>query len=193
MQSTKRLTEILLDFIRTNNPDNVETCINLIKKETGLSYKESEKFFFELVDENNILLKNPIINYPKGFFSYLLGENALWFRILVSLTLFNTIIYLIVQLADLNFFLGVMGLLHSFLLPGFSLYKLIFPLKEDNAIEIIIMSFGLSISFVPMLGYVTYLIMGKLTYFPLILILTLFIFIASLIGIFREYRQVQSE
>jgi uncharacterized membrane protein len=99
----------------------------------------------------------------------------------------NTAIYLIPNLSQFGFLLGVIGFIHSFILPGFSLYKILFPLKEKDLVEVIIMSLGLSITFIPMIVYFTYILLGKLTYLPVILGITFFTLIASFIGVLNEY------
>lgn len=191
MQNDDQIKEILLNFIEHNDPDDVETCINFLKRETGLSYNESEQIFLDLVNLKKIILTPPKYSDSDNFISHILSENSNWYRIVVSLVFINSIIYFIPKPSNLNFLIGVIGFIHSFILPGFSLYKILFPLKEKDHIEIIIMSLGLSITFIPMVVYFTYFLLGKLEYLPVILTITFFTLIVSFIGVYQEYHKIR--
>jgi hypothetical protein len=84
MQNNNRMREILLEFIESSDPDNVEACINFIKRESGLSFKESEKILLDLVDQNKIILTSPKVNSSDNFIYHIFHEKGIWYRVVVT-------------------------------------------------------------------------------------------------------------
>jgi len=186
----KKYDKMLLDFIKENNPDNLETCIYYLKRSTDLSIEESKQIILELIDDKKITIEKDE-TYADNFLSYVISLNSLWFLSVMITSTFLLSILSIYRVSLWPPFRIIFGSIYLFFLPGYSIYKLIFTLKENDLLEIIFSSLAISITFVPLLGYLYFISTGSSNFFPFIYLLYFFTLITGALGKYKEYRTLR--
>jgi len=88
----------------------------------------------------------------------------------------------------------VLGLLSILFFPGYTLMAALFPKKgQFDTIELIALSFGLSIAIVPLIGLILNYTPWGIGLDPILICITLFICIASSIALYRRRRLPEDE
>ena len=105
-----------------------------------------------------------------------------------------TILFVLVPTFEKTVFRTVLGLPVVLFLPGYALIAVLFPRKNDlDAIERIALSFGLSIAVVPLIGLVLNFTPWGIRLLPIIISLTLFIFIMVFMAHSRRLQIQENE
>jgi uncharacterized membrane protein len=105
-----------------------------------------------------------------------------------------TILFVLVPTFENTVLRTVLGLPVVLFLPGYALIAALFPRKNDlDAIERIALSFGLSIAVVPLIGLALNFTPWGIRLMPIIISLTLFIFIMVLIAHSRRLQIKEDE
>ena len=105
-----------------------------------------------------------------------------------------TILFVLVPTFEKTVFRTVLGLPVVLFLPGYALIAALFPRKNDlDAIERIALSFGLSIAVVPLIGLVLNFTPWGIRLLPIIISLTLFIFIMVFMAHSRRLQIQENE
>ncbi len=105
-----------------------------------------------------------------------------------------TIFFVLVPPFETTAFRTILGLPVVLFLPGYALIAALFPRKNDlDAIERIALSFGLSIAVVPLIGLVLNFTPWGIRLVPIIISLTLFIFIMVFIAHSRRLQIKEDE
>jgi len=105
-----------------------------------------------------------------------------------------TILFVLVPPFEKTAFRSILGLPVVLFLPGYALIAALFPRKNDlDAIERIALSFGLSIAVVPLIGLVLNFTPWGIRLVPIIISLTLFIFVMVFIAHSRRLQIRENE
>ncbi|MBU4222065.1 MAG: DUF1616 domain-containing protein [Euryarchaeota archaeon] len=105
-----------------------------------------------------------------------------------------TVFFVLVPSFEKTAFRTILGLPVVLFLPGYALIAALFPRKNDlDAIERIALSFGLSIAVVPLIGLVLNFTPWGIRLLPIIISLTLFIFIMVFIAHSRRLQIQENE
>jgi len=105
-----------------------------------------------------------------------------------------TILFVLVPPFEKTAFRTILGLPVVLFLPGYSLIAALFPRKNDlDAIERIALSFGLSIAVVPLIGLILNFTPWGIHLVPIIISLTLFIFIMVFVAHSRRLQIPENE
>jgi uncharacterized membrane protein len=81
------------------------------------------------------------------------------------------------------------GLLFALFFPGYALISALFPKQGRlGGIERIALSFGLSIAVVPLIGFILNFTPWGIELYPIVISVTLFILVASVVGWYRQRR-----
>ena len=179
--------------MKEQQPQNVAQVLPLIQKEFGLSEDDAMKRVLRLRANGELFLKDQAP--PSSQRAYLLSLKAAWFWIVVALSIASSVSVFIISdgaypLAYLRYVFGSVLVLF---LPGFCLIKALFPQKTFDEIERVMLSVGLSLVVVPLLGlFLNYTAWG-ITVFSLIVSLVPFALVSASVGILREYRAQKPE
>ena len=126
---------------------------------------------------------------PKKLSTYLFTMNAYWFWMIILLSILTTItVFTIPEKAfPYAYIRYLLGSIFILILPGFSLIKTLFPTSEINNIERTVLSIGMSIVLVPLVGLLLIYTPWGITLTPITLsLLALTIFLA-ITGLLREH------
>lgn len=189
MSDDLEISNKILELVRTANPETVDTLIELAEKKLNVKKEIALKHVIELEKQKKLKFISPSELMPKKLSTYLFTMNAYWFwMIIVSSILTIITVYTTPENTPpyvyIRFLLGSIFIL---LLPGFSLIKALFPTREISSLERIVLSVGMSIVLVPLVGLILiYTPWGiTLTHTSLsLLVVTTFL---AVIGLLREY------
>ena len=107
-------------------------------------------------------------------------KKGFWFWIIISLTVItNMLVFLVSEQSFLMPIRWVVGYLFCFFIPGYCAIKLLFPKKELDVVETIILSVALSLAIIPMVGLVVNFVVGSIALPPIMLFLSLVVFILA--------------
>lgn len=153
---------IILDTVEKEKPENVEHLIQLLKLKLSIPESAIIDEVIRLQTEGRLVLKKPLKPIPRDFASYLKTRNAGWYWMTILLTAAATIAAYTVpaDVFPLAYARNILGTVLVIFLPGYGLTKALFPstppLKTSSAtldgLEILIISVGLSMALVPMVG-----------------------------------------
>jgi len=163
-------SRIILDTVEKEKPDTVEHLITHLKPKLSMSESAIIDEVIRLQTEGRLVLKKPLKPIPQNFASYLKTRNAGWYWTTILLTVTATIAAYTVpaEAFPLAYARNILGTLLVIFLPGYGLTKALFPstppLKTSSAtldgLEVVVISIGLSMALVPMVG----LILGYTTW-----------------------------
>ena len=178
MGSTKRIT--LEEYI-----DRVA------KRYRGDRYRALQEVYSQWL-RGKLKLIDP--NPPRDYIHYLSRlDYSFWFwtiMLLVSLTLLSIAFsYAVPVLIYLRYVLGSIFVLY---LPGATLIEALYPREEDlSPLERLALSIGLSLAIVPLIGLVLNYTPWGIRLVPIVVSLTVFTVIMSIIASWRKYLEVK--
>ena len=179
----------ILELVKSKNPPTVEKLITLAEKELHISQDMALKYVIELENQEKLKFSLPPELVPNKLSTYLFSTHATWFWIIItlSITTIITVFKIPEKAVPYVYVRHILGSIFVFCLPGFSLIKTLFPTREINSIERIALSIGVSLTIVPLIGF---LLINtpwgiRLTSITLsLLALTVFL---TITGLLREY------
>jgi len=191
---TDSIEQKILEINWSESPGTIEELLVLIVDQLNISREEGLKIVDGLISkgELSLIVEREI---SSDFFGYLLSNKAVWFRISV---LFSVLTLLSVFLiGETNFpytyIRNLFGSIFVIMLPGYSLVKIFYPLKEISLSIRVILSVGLSITLVSILGLVLNYTPWGISLYPLMISLFLLVIVFSIIGAQREHIKLVME
>ncbi len=184
------LNELIINFVREQKPNTVEKLTEMMLNRYPFSEEQIIEHVSVLHSEGKISLKETKDAFPSSFLSFILSDRSAWFWILAILT-FSTIV--LVPLIPENAFPFVyaryiLGLLYVLFLPGYCFIRAFFMQRELEYLEQIVLSLGLSIVFVFLIGLLLNYLPWGITLIPIVLSLSTIALLFSIIALIREYR-----
>jgi hypothetical protein len=163
-QITSQNKQIIMEIIKTTQPQTTQELIKLTQQKTSLNQKDIEKLIIQLENENKLKFtkKQPII--PSAATTYALSTNASWYWITMVLATATAIaVFTIPEGAyPIIYLRNVLGIIFVLFLPGYAFIKLLFPgnvpIQTGNEnldkIERIALSLGMSLALTPLVGLI---------------------------------------
>lgn len=188
----KELEKKTLDLIDELKPDSVEQLINHITERHSIPEKTSLQIITTLEAQGKIKLVSPSKNIPDRLQEYVLSREAAWFWLILIISSISSISILSLSAEPLIYLRYALGFPFILFLPGFSLMKALFPEKEDNLFEKIILSIGLSLALSPLVGMLLNYTPWGLTVWSVTLSILILNIVLTFTGVFREYNYLKS-
>lgn len=147
------LNQLIYEVIEKEHPENVEELAEIVyAREKEFSKSTIIKYVKKLEEEGKITLIGEFV--PK---------KVLWLWIVIGLTLVTNIsVFMISEQSVLVPVRWVIGYLFCFFIPGFCSVKVLFPNKELDVIETVLLSVGLSLAILPIVGLLVNFVMGSI-------------------------------
>jgi len=194
-EKNSRLSEIeqaILDLVKTTDFETVEHLIVQVQHKHPFSKQEILEHINTLQNQGKLVLKNCAASAPSSLKTYLLSQYSYWYWFTLILSVITTVIVftIVENTYPLIYMRYVLSILFVLWLPGYVLIKALFPTREIDAIERVVLSIGMSLALVPITGLIlNYTPWGiRLTPFTLsLLVLTLTL---ATVAVFREYRVI---
>jgi len=195
---TKEQTEqIILEIIKNQSPENTQQLIRVIQEKTPLSTKAITEMLIQLEKEDKVHFnKKEIIT--TSLYAYAFSKQAAWYWITVALALGTVLTVFTIpnNSIPLVYIRSVLGLVFILFLPGFALVRVLYPSKSpfqtnnenlDNIIRIVL-SIGLSIALVPIIGLILYYTSWGIGLAPITFSLLALTVVLATVAMLRKYQ-----
>ena len=187
---------LIIETIKEQKPESLRQLLTFVKNKSNSSEEELFLIVQDLEDNEEIQFNEVVFHQSISSFAF--SSQALWFWIVLFLAIFAFFSVFVIP-ADsgvLIYARNFFGLIFVWYLPGYSLFKIIFPIgvpvktssKALDIIERIVLSLSLSLAVTPMVGLVLYYTPWGLN----LVVVTLSLFVVTVVfatsAVLREYR-----
>jgi uncharacterized membrane protein len=153
----------------------------------GKKFKE-QMSIYRKIREGKIKIIDP--NPPKDYYDYLIRlDYSLWFWTIISLVVLTLISIKLSSIFYVFLILRyILGSLFVLFLPGYVTIEALYPREKDlSSLERLALSIGLSLALVPLIGLILNYTPWGIRLDPVIISLTIYSIIISLIASYRKY------
>jgi len=162
-QTKTQTKELIVETVRKQKPESTEQLIQLIKQNSKLSVEEINEILTELQNEDKITFaeKNNVLNHTKS--SLFPKKLSSWLTIILALITAASIFLIPSNDLPIAYMRWVLGLNLILFLPGYAFIKALFPFQRApiattseklDMIELVGLSIGVSLSFIPIVGLI---------------------------------------
>ena len=195
--SENELAMAVLAIVRGKNPSSVEEIIQFVQAELAVDEDRILASVLKLIDEGKIRLYEQKSLYPQDLSEFLRSVHALWYWLVLSIVVVTFILsFLVVDESSLLiYFRYGFGMVFSLFLPGYAFTKALFPvelpIKSESQglsfLERVALGLGLSLVFTSLFGALLNFTPWGIRSIPLIVVLSLLIFLLATLGVVREF------
>jgi hypothetical protein len=156
------LKGIILQTIKTQNPQTTREIVKSIQKKKGLTKQEINNLLQELENQDKLHFTRKQTALLSTLREYVFSKKVAWYWVTLALSVSAAIsVFTIPENAYLfDFIRSALGVLFVLFLPGYAFIKMLFPLKvpivtsstDMDNIERIALSIGVSLALTPMVG-----------------------------------------
>jgi Protein of unknown function (DUF1616) len=190
--------EKILLITKQEKPKNVNQLVGLLKERLNFTEDQALNKILELQDLGKIKFETNPPQTPSNLSSYLKTNQTFWYWITITLAALTLFVVLLIpeDLAPWSLIRNILGAVFVLWLPGYALIKTLFPVQVPiktateslDIVERIVLSLGMSIAIVPLVGlFLNYTPWGvQLT--PIVLSLFVFTLVFATIAVIREHQ-----
>jgi len=194
-QNASATKKLVLQLVKTKQPQTVEQLVELVQKESRLPKKEIMKHILELQNQGSLTFCEDKNFVRLSLGRYFSSTRSYWYWLVITLSILTdvstfTIPENAIPLAYLRY---TLGFLFIFLLPGYSIIKALFPTREVSTLIRVIISLTMSMTLVVLTGLVLNYTDWGITTSSVTLSLLVLTLILATVGIIREYIQTKRE
>jgi hypothetical protein len=201
-ETNKDLAETLIKITREKKPDTVKVLITLAKQELPCSEREILKLVIELQGNGQIKFTERSVATPSTLSTYLRTSPPIWYCATIALAVITTICVFTVpdNLYPWVYSRYVLGAIFVLWLPGYTFIQALFPKEthfaaDDKNLDTIIrivLSAGMSLALVPIVGLLLNYTPWGIRLTPITLSLLAFTLISATVAVIREYNAKHS-
>ena len=187
---TAEINQYILKVVKEKRPDDVRQLVEAVQKEFSIPEGEILENILRLQNEGKITLTESPKPIPQTFTRYLFSKQAYWYWTTMLIAAITATLVLTISednypIVYARYLFGATFLLW---VPGYSFMKALFPTKEIDNIERLVLSIGTSVALVPIVGlFLSYTPFGIRITPVSISLLALAITLAT-IAIIKEYQ-----
>ncbi len=196
--NTDGLTETIMQIIKENKPDDVNQLVALLRDRVPLKEKQALDAVLVLENQGKIRFETQSLYLPLSFKNYLKTSQALWYWVILAISALTLLMVFGVPEGSLplSYFRNALGIIFVLWLPGYSFIKVLFPVQVPiktsteslDAIERIILSLGMSLALVPLVGLLLNYTPWGIRLTPLVLSFLTLSLVFATVAIVREHR-----
>jgi len=153
IEQTELLQGMVIDVIRKYGCAKVRNVVDKLQQlDRSITFEEIRDVMNELKHDSIITLSEPRVE--GSFFSYMksISKSApFWLTVFVSIATLSTV-YLVPQEGPWLIARIVVGAVFVLFMPGYALVQILFPKKDMDFVERIVLSIGLSFAVSPIIG-----------------------------------------
>ena len=153
IEQTRLVQRMVIDAIHKQRCRKIGDVVKTLQKyDRTVTFEEVRDAIYQLKKEEEIEVFES--NTEVSFLNYIknISESfPFWITVLVSSIMLITI-YLLPQTGTLTSFRIVVGGILVFLIPGYASIQLLFPAKDMELAQQVVLSVGLSLAIVPLIG-----------------------------------------
>jgi uncharacterized membrane protein len=191
-------TKTVIRIIREKKPDSVNQLVVLVKDKLQLSEKQALDLIVEMQSQGKIKLEKQRLPISLELSSYLRTSQTLWYWITLAMALLTVVVVFTIpeNVQPWSYLRNVLGVIFVLWPPGYSIIKALFPVnvpfktsKESfDTLERIVLSIGMSVVIVPLVGLVLNYTPWGIRLAPIVLSLFAFTCIFATVAVIREYQ-----
>ena len=162
--SKEEIKNFIIKLITEGKPENVQTLKQLMLQQHSITAESTTEILIQLEKEGKLHFAKPEISTPTSAKEYIFS--LFWYWGIIALSIVTTIsIFTISEVTyPVAYLRTVLGLIFVLFLPGYAFIKALFPttvpIKTNSenldSIERIVLSIGMSLTLVPIMGLVLY-------------------------------------
>jgi hypothetical protein len=190
------MSETIVQLVAEKRPENVQQLVDFAESELSVPRNKIIECVMQLQDGGVITLKKPA-SASTSLLGYLGTSKASWYWMALTLSMATSIVAFVVPENAYPFGYAriLLGLLFLLFLPGHSLVRAVFPRTKSvgkqadgmDDVEMIALSIGLSLAFVPMVVLLLNYTPWGITLTSIILSLLAFTVVCATIAVAREH------
>jgi len=186
----RNLDEFIIQTIKKNRPRTVEQLVELVQADYSLPRKKILECILRLQDQRKIVLEEYSSSLPLRFKSYIFSAKSEWYWAIIAICITTAAIVFTVpeNVYPAMYARYLFGFIFVLLLPGYSLIKAFFPVKELDNVERIALSIGMSLALVPITGLLLNYTPWGIRTTPVVVSLLALTTIFATAAIIREYQ-----
>lgn len=145
------LNEHIVQIVENKHPKTVKQLVELVHQKHPLPQKEIMEHILDLQNQGRLTFKEDKTLIPTTLKSYISSSHSHWYWVTVTLALSTTVsVFTIPESAyPIVYARYLLGSIFILFLPGYSLIKALFPTRELDNIERVVLSIVMSITIVP--------------------------------------------
>ncbi len=196
----KDIKDLILFLVKKRHPNTIEDLILLVQKERKATEEEIFRALHELEDSKRLQFFEPI--FPISSRDFVFSTRGLWYWAVLVLSAFSVASFLLVSGDDYPFVYlrNALGIIFVMYLPGYSLVKVLFPVRVPlqtrsitiDSIERIVLSLGMSIAITPLICLLFYYTPIGFNLAVIIITILIFTLASATYGVSREYEDRQA-
>lgn len=146
----------IIHIVNSKHPKTVGQLVELVHKKHPLPQQEIVDHILDLQNQGKLDLKENTAFVPVMFNSYLLSSHAQWYWIIIAIAIATAVAVIAIpeNAYPIIYARHLLGSIFVLLLPGYSLLRVLFPTKELDNIERVVLSIGISLALVSLTGLV---------------------------------------
>jgi hypothetical protein len=187
----RRLEDMIIELLHKDRSMKVRDVVDILHSvDNSLAIEDIYNAVEILKQENLVVTRYRPFQNQYSFSGYIIRNYAsLPFWSVVAVTALTLVsIYLIPSSAPWSAVRIIVGGIFTLIMPGFSILQLIFPAKNISNLERFVLSLGLSLALLPLIGLVFAYTPFGIRLLPLVIFLSLLCISISTIGAYRKYR-----
>jgi hypothetical protein len=187
-QKTSDLNNHIILTVETKHPKTIEQLIKLVRQQHPLPQQEILKQILNLQEQGKLSFKEDMAYIPMSLKRYVSSSKSYWYWITVILALATTIMVFTIpeNSYPIVYSRYILGIIFIIFLPGYAFIKALFPTKELDNVERTVLSVGMSLALVSIIGLILYYTMWGIETATLTLSLLALTTIFATAAIIRE-------
>jgi hypothetical protein len=197
-QALDSVDEKILQLTRQEKPKSVNQLVGLLKERLHFTEDQALSKILDLQDRGKIKFETNPPQTPSNLSSYLRTSQTFWYWITIGLAALTLIVVLLIRedLAPWSIVRNILGTVFILWLPGYAFIKTLFPVQVPiktatetlDMVERIVLSLGMSIAIVPLVGLLLNYTPWGVQLTPIVLSLFAFTIIFATIAVVREHQ-----
>ncbi len=153
IEQSKLLQGMVIDVMRKHRCTKVRDLVDKLQQlDRSITFEEIRDVMNEMKHDGVITLSEPRVECSFSSYMKSISKSApLWLTVFVSIATLSTV-YLIPQEEPWLIARIITGAVFVLFMPGYALVQILFPLKDMEVVERIVLSIGLSFAVSPIIG-----------------------------------------
>jgi hypothetical protein len=198
-QATKnRIKELIIQIVKKEKPETQKQLITLLQERHAIPQEQTTSLFIELENENRLNFTKPKPTTPASAKEYIFSAKAVWYWATITIAIATAI--MVFSIPDtaypIVYLRWALGTIFILFLPGFTFIKALFPAKVPiktssenmDTIEPVMLSFGMSLALVPMVGLILNYTPWGIRLTPITFSLLALTIVFATAAVLREYK-----
>jgi hypothetical protein len=199
-RNKEEIKSLIIATVTNEKLENVEQLKHLLRQKYALSPEVTEKIIIELENSSILKFKPSMPVNSAGIQDYLMGHQGFWYlgTMAFCLATITAILTISTSAYPLIFLRSALGIIFVLFLPGYAFIRACFPVstplktlkKSLDGVERIVLSLGMSLAMVAIVGLVFNYTPWGISLIPMTLSLLILTIFFATTAIIRESKKL---